>query len=534
MKKYKLFILNITLFGLILASCSDDFLTTSSITADQMGVKPITAQSVNENLASAYHILLRDNYASGYNDIWLISDLRSDDIFRGGSGADDQPSLYYLAQFTSTPSGVINGIYQLYWRGIARCNETVANADLFSGSGADADLVKQYKAEAIFLRAFFHHVLWKNWGNIPYLDAPLTEPFVAPQLTADEVYKKLMEDIEKCKNLNILQLKSKDIARVNLAALYMLKADIVLYQKDNSQYNKVAEEMAEIIKSGIYKLFDDFDAMWLDENEFCVENIFETNQGGGGMDWSIGAGNPWGFGTNLPRFIGPNELSSETPDYNGGWGFGPVRPHLFAIAGSGALIGQDPIFEAADVRREASILKWTPTNAETPAAGEYKPRIHDTGLFLKKYAARTGYNPNHGDLGYINNKRVYRYAETLINYAELVGVLGANAAPGVSAQSCLDQVRTRAGVGSIPVNAANIELERRREFIGEGKRYWDLVRWGKAQTALTENRTWLSPLGNTETWNRTWNPEKSKYLPFPEAEITGTAGTAHPLKQNPY
>lgn len=525
MKKYIFLVPTIALLGLISVSCSDDFLTTTSITSEQTGVKPVTAASVNENLASAYHILLRDNYANGYNDLWLISDLRSDDVFLGGGGVSDQPSLYYLATFTSTPTSVIDGIWRLFWRGIARCNEVITNADTYiDGGGADADLVKQYKAEALFLRAYFHHVLWKNWGNIPYIQAALTEPFVAPQLTADQVYEKIMEDIAACEAVGKLGMRSSELARVNLAALYMLKADVVMYQKDQSKYNEVADNMASVIKSNGYELFNDYDAMWLQENEFCKESIFETNQGGGGMDWSIGADNPWGFGTNYPRYIGPQDLID--PDYNGGWGFEPVAQHLYAIAGSGTVNGKDPIFEANDVRREASILYWAP--------GTYTPRTNDTGYWLKKYAPRKGYNPGHGDLGYVNNKRVYRYAETLLNYAELVGVSGASAAQGVSAQDCMDKVRARAGVGSIAVNADNIDKERHREFIGEGRRYWDLVRWGKAATVLTENRTTIAPNGTVETWNRTWDPGKSKYLPFSESEMSATAGTEYPLTQNPY
>ena len=535
MKKYIYLVLSIALSGLILTSCSDEFLTTTSITSEQTGVKPITAVSINENLASAYHILLRDNYANGYNDQWLISDLRSDDVFLGGGGVSDQPSLYYLATFSSTPSGVIDGIYQLFWRGIARCNEVVANADIYiDGGGADAELVKQYKAEALFLHAYFHHVLWKNWGNIPYIEATLTEPFVAPQLTADEVYEKIMEEIAACEAIGKLAMKSPELARVNLAALYMLKADVVMYQKDQSKYNEVASNMASIITSGVYDLFNDFDAMWLQENEFCKESIFETNQGGGGMDWPISASNPWGFGTNLPRYLGPQDLKDPNGIYNDGWGFCPVSPYLYAIAGIGPVNGKEPIFEASDVRRESSILYWEwsldADGKETP----YTIRTNDTGYWLKKYTARKGYNPAHGDLGYVNNKRVYRFAETLLNYAELVGVLGASASGGVTAQSAMDRVRARAGVGSISVNADNIEGERHREFIGEGRRYWDLVRWGKAASVLTENRTYTASNGSLWTWSRTWDSAKSKYLPFPEAEITATAGTAHPLTQNPY
>ena len=90
----------------------------------------------------------------------------------------------------------------------------------------------------------------------------------------------------------------------------------------------------------------------------------------------------------------------------------------------------------------------------------------------------------------------------------------------------MDQVRKRAfGVdNSIPANAANIKLERRREFVGEGMRYWDLVRWGDAPSVLTESLTESS---------RTWTINK-KYLPIPQLEIEKTAGTEFALEQNPY
>jgi hypothetical protein len=66
------------------------------------------------------------------------------------------------------------------------------------------------------------------------------------------------------------------------------------------------------------------------------------------------------------------------------------------------------------------------------------------------------------------------YAEALI----------ANGKAG-DAKQYVDAIRTRAG---LPVLAAaptlaDIKRERKYEFIGEGKRYFDLVRWGE-QAAL--------------------------------------------------
>ncbi|MDR2056948.1 MAG: RagB/SusD family nutrient uptake outer membrane protein [Dysgonamonadaceae bacterium] len=536
MKTLKILFITIITAGFF-SSCNDEFLTASSTNSKPYGTEPITEESVNENLAAAYHILLRDNYASGYNSTIFTSDLRSDDVFKGGGDAADQQQFENLATFTCDPSLNLGGFWELYYRGVARCNETIANADQFIAAGTgNLDLVSQYKEEAIFLRAYYMYWIWLNWGNVPYPKQLVTQEteFIAVQYTADEVYNHLMEDIAECERIGKLGLKSPEIGRTNLAAVYMLKAAIVMYQKDNSKYNEVAANMAAIIKSEDYDLMNNFDEMWLQENEFCKENIFESNMGSGELDWSGSAGNPYGMGTNLPCYLSPRSLNDPSGVFEGGWCFAPVRPYLYKLTGDAVdSDGKQPIFEANDVRREASINHWS------FAAGEYSPGYQDTrGYFLRKYAARKGYSVS-GEitLNYCNNVRIYRYAETLLNYAELVGVLGAGASGGVTAQSCLDKVRSRAGVGSVPVNQDNIEKERHREFIGEGKRYWDLVRWGKAAQTLTEDflQPSLSGSGSESTfrWKRTWT-EKNKYLPIPKEEVDARLGTAYEIIQNLY
>ena len=60
------------------------------------------------------------------------------------------------------------------------------------------------------------------------------------------------------------------------------------------------------------------------------------------------------------------------------------------------------------------------------------------------------------------------------------------------------------------------------EFLGEGKRYWDLVRTGNAATVLTAaNHEWRS-----NNWT-----ESKKYWPIPQSEIDRSMT---PLTQNPY
>ena len=522
MKKYSFLITIITFAGyLSFSSCTDDFLSAESAGNLEAGA-PATEEVIFSNLVSAYQILLFDSYADyNYNSLLLMSDLRSDDCFKGGGSAGDQQQLYNLATFTSTPSQIIGGLWKIYFVGIARCNNTILSAEN-ALEGSNPDNVKRYKAEALFLRAYYTHLLWKFWGNIPYFTQPLEYPFLAPQYKADEIYAFIMDDIKAAEDLNILPMATKgnEIGRANKAALLMLKARVVLYQKDAAKYAEITADMAAIIASNEYQLFDDFDKLWESEGEFSSESIFETNQLPSGRRW----GGAWeGYGTNLPAFISPEGLTDPEEVFKGGWGFSPIRPFLW-----------EQLFEDKDTRKEGSINNWR--------GKTYNPRFQDTGYFNRKYAARIGYNdlPGDQDLNYGNNLRIFRYAETLLNYAELVGVLNQSAQQGVSAQDCFNEVRNRAFNGTAPaltINETNLKLEKRREFIGEGMRFWDLIRWGDAVSILTENITETTPgVGGknpvTWTWSRTFTPEK-KYLPIPQNDISKTEGTQFPLIQNP-
>ncbi|MGI6519681.1 MAG: RagB/SusD family nutrient uptake outer membrane protein [Fermentimonas sp.] len=509
--------------------CSDDFLTNAT-TEQQAAGEPATEGAILSNLAAAYQILLFDSYAANqYNSIVLMSDLRSDDIFKGGGDAGDQHQLYLLSLFTSTPQENLDGLWSIYYSGIARANNAIDACENGVGFETKEALraLERYKAEAHFLRAYYTHWLWKFWGNIPYFEEPLTEaPYMTRQYSADEVYKEIMEDLDVALgtdeqgNDRLSMRLQKDgsgndvtasLGRVNKAAAVMLKARVVLYQKDQSRYSEVTADLAEVINSGEYGLFPDFPAIWLDANEVTNnpanrESIFEVNHLPEGKTWASG----WqGYGTNLPAFISPNGLNTgnNTGDFKGGWGFGPVRPSVWEL------------YEPGDSRREGSINQWK--------ADQYTARFQDTGLFLAKYAARVGYNPQGDvDLNYSNNLRVFRYSETLLTYAEMIAIHGQSPVGGLSAQSCLDKVRERAfGVANpVPATPENIKLERRREFVGEGMRFWDIVRWDDT-ALLTEN---LPEHGSTRTWSA-----HNKYLPIPQTEIDKTAGTEFALKQNP-
>lgn len=125
-----------------------------------------------------------------------------------------------------------------------------------------------------------------------------------------------------------------------------------------------------------------------------------------------------------------------------------------------------------------------------------------------------------GELNYNNNWRIYRYSETLLNAAELLVLTGGSTA---EAKSYLNEVRRRSGLRTeLEPTIDNIIEERHLEFVGEGKRYWDLIRTDKAASTLIPDEYGYR--------TNSWTPNK-KYLPIPQSEIDRAKGT---LKQNPY
>jgi hypothetical protein len=517
MKIFKLYTVAILAAGFTLASCSDNFLETQPTEKLAAGGTS-TLSSINSGLAATYQILLFDSYANGsYESSVYISDIQSDDILKGGGDANDGMSgmNYAVSQFTADANHTLSGSWNIYTSGNARANSVITScANYKPSNSAEEKTLKQYNAEGHFLRAYYTFMLWRYFGNIVFFTEPLTPPYVAPQMKADDVYKQIIEDVTVACADGVLDMSTNggtNAGRVSRAAALMLKATAVMYQKDQTKYAEVAGDLATIIKSGAYSLMSNYASIWTNENEFCNESIFETNQLGEGKDWSAS----WtGYGTNLPAYISPNGLVDPSGVFSGGWGFGPVRKTTWDM------------FATGDTRKDGSITNWDDLTAHPGAS--YGARFQNTGLFLRKYAARPSYKKSGAnDLNYCNNLRIYRYAETLLDYAELVVINKVAEQQGVTAQSCLDLVRDRAfgdATHRVTATPQSIMDERHYEFVGEGKRYYDLVRWGLAASVLTENL----PASNSV---RKWDAH-NKILPLPQGEMDKTLGTKYPLVQN--
>lgn len=505
MKRYRHIAAGLIATAFLATGCSDSFLEVTSPTQEFIDTYYTTDAHIQEAVVAAYDPLHWTDWGMNeYNPVTLMSDIMADDLWIGGQDRTDNQAWHLMMNFEAIPTNVIKGLWSVAYSGVKRSNDVLTYLE-WAGENVKEENRAYYTAQVLTLRALYYNWLWKFWGNIPYYDVNLTAPYLAEQLPADQVYEKIIADLDNVISMDVLPMRetSENYGRVTKAMAYMLYAEVVMYQNDESRYGKALQYMQEIINSGEYDLVDDYAGIFKESGEWNKESIFEVNytDDNAVRSWSapLTAG-----GTVLPTLISPHTWPDGTDGHDQGWGFCPVRLETYER------------YANNDTRRDATC--W---NAGALGV-DYNKRYQDTGLFLEKYAALTGNNKDQkadAQLNWNNNLRIYRFSETLLNAAELL----ARGAGSGDAKLYLNKVRKRAGlVTELEPTIDNIIEERHLEFVGEGKRYWDLIRTGKASSVLVPDEYGY----RTNTWT-----ENKKYLPIPQSEIDAAQGT---LTQNNY
>lgn len=531
MRKSKLYIAAAAALLFNLTSCSDSFLTEEPSSSVVIDGYYDTYAHILESAVAAYDPMHWYDYFSGWAPLNLVWDSMGDDIYVGGSSTTDQMQIHLISQYRSDPTNNIGGAWTGSYSGVNRSIRLIDNAT--NSSLITEEQRNLFVAEGHALRAWYYLVLWKTWGNVPYYEENLKEPYLARQYKADELYDAVVTDLENVLDSKVLPMNqpAEWKGRMTQAAAAMIYADYVMYQGDKTRYGKALQYMKDIIESHEYDLVS-AEELWDVTNEWNKEIIFDVNYIAKGGERTWGSANAPG-GTVLPAMIGVDGFSSneESPEFSSGWGFGTVSKEVYDA------------YDEGDARRDLSILNMDKYIKDKAAEGykvSYGGRYQNTGYFLRKYLPRPGGNEGalgDADLNWDYNLHLYRYAETLLNAAELA--LETGDVP--TAQGYYDLVRDRAKVNHKTVSIDNLIDERRLEFVGEGKRYFDLVRSGKAATVLKaggglvlQDKEKLVWGGQAIPERTTWS-ENKKYIQIPQSEIEATAskGEEFAIVQNP-
>jgi len=479
MKRTINIILSVTLVAFLLlpVSCTEDFLQTDPIGKATVDNFYETDQDAEMALMAAYDILQWKHASGSWNSTYLVRILPTDDVNAGGGGAGDQPRLQRLDNFNYAPENdAIAAVYQTDYFGIYRANKVINNTD------PESDYRRQIIAEAKFLRAYYYFELVSMFGAVPLnLQDLAPSEYSQPRAPKEDVYAQIESDLQDA--IAELPLKSeysdRDKFRASKGAARALLGKAHLYQEE---WGDAAGYFDDVITSGEYDLIDDYSTLFLKEEEFGEESLFEINYTSeeqfnwGNFPWATRA-----VESNIViQLIGQRYDQGFDPGNTnllGGWGFLPATPEVYSA------YSEDDIRRPSSVISEDTLEAWGGgINAESAYGYEGYLRI--------KYHPREGETTFEGgatgELNYGTNFRMIRYADVLLMAAEAYMRDGNED----RARTELNKVRDRAGLTDVTASGADlfdaIVQERRRELAFEGHRFLDLVRWGLAEEELSD------------------------------------------------
>ena len=460
--KYLYKITAIALVCVLISSGCDDFVDIDpeyALDADNYFLAP---EDYDKALTGAYDLL-----QTSYLSLW-IGEIASDNAIAGGESPTDTEGLHQIDAMTH---GGVNTELRSVWRwmyaGIARANYIFEFRD-----NIDFDGKEQILAQAAFLRAYYYFELVKFFGDVPLvIDKRLSINDVSAleRTPAAEVYAQIETDLQFAAEQ--LDWTAVEKGQITKGAALSLLGKTYLYQE---KFTEAAETLDRVINEGPYDLFADYATLFRVANEGNAETVFDVEYVG--LE-----GGSYGCFVCL--------------EGNAAVGFHGIRNYtgpIYADGNSYNLPTQDLVdeFEPGDPRLEASVL-----DIEAFIAAQDKP---DEISYVKGAGGHTGYY-NHKylkradelgqpdtDLTSPVNYRAIRYADVLLMAAEAHN--RKQSPDDEQARTYLAEVRERVGLDRVEASGAElteaIYHERRVELSGEGHRFFDLVRTGRADDEI--------------------------------------------------
>jgi hypothetical protein len=583
MKKYIYSISVLALVSVITYSCSKSFLEKplkgvldESTLANKRGVEAL--------LIGAYSLLdgtqrggvtIGGWESAGSN--WVYGGVVGGDAHKG-SDAGDQPAINPMERFEHNAT---NPYFDIKWavcyEAITRCNATLRV--LAKATDISADDQKRIAGEARFLRAHYYFELKRMFNKVPWITEE-SESFNLPNDT--DIWPNITADMQFAYDNLTGTMNAKGRANKWAAAAYLGK--IYLYQKDWTNAQKYLDETYRIgtnAQGQKYALLARYQDNFNAETKNSTESVFA-------IQYSVNDGAPdagnggWGDVLNFPYlsggspggccgFYAPSQdlvnsfqvEASGLPDVDN-YNKTELKNDFGLEVGDPFTVDTDPVDPRLDWtvgRRGIPYLDWGPMLG--------KSWVRDQG-YSGPYVSikNTYYKSQQGVLTdrsfwtsgvTANNYTIIRFADVILMLAEAEAQLGNLQ----RATDLVNEVRNRAKnpASRVPGSPATykvepyaatfaskedalkkIYFERKIELGMEGHRFFDLVRWGIAETELNKYLKYVSgddpahPVVNKRLYLRgaKFTPNKNEYFPIPQRQIdlSAGAGTAV-LVQNP-
>ncbi|WP_149239846.1 RagB/SusD family nutrient uptake outer membrane protein [Dyadobacter sp. 32] len=478
--------------SLLLNSCALEETIYSSIYTEAFYK---TAADAEKGLIAAYGGLAS---LGGGPALTIIGDFSDDQTYpRGVVGRNTLTQFTYDVNYTTQKSNSrINESPQWIWTasyaGIEKANWVIAKVP---EAVMDETRKKQIVGEAYFLRAFYHFMLAKNFGEIPVKITPSyseADAITAKSPKAD-VYKQIYADLDQAVAAGLVSFPTIDKGRPSKEAANALYAKAALYNED---WAKALEKAKEVINSGKHSLMAEVLDVYKNDKEDAAraENIWA---------YEVDPVSP-GTSHQLVGLCGPP--GSAAPAY--------ARTSFGSMFAYQAFFNS---FDPKDKRRQLLDTNYVDKAGKVVPQRSITP-ITTEGVLIKKYQ-----DPN-STIGLIPNVPILRLPDVYLIAAEAEARL--NGATAV-AYGFINTVRKRAGLADLTAGLTKdafvdaVIQERAWEFFAEGDRWYDLTRTGKFLTVIPKAVNNVYPVRTVSA--------KNKYFPIPQDEIN-----ANPkLVQNP-
>ncbi len=358
------------------------------------------------------------------------------------------------------------GMYNRVFFQVAMANqfmrETTSEKLAERGHQALADEIAGYRAEARFLRALSYWHGLDLFGDIPLVtdeDELGAEP--PPQETRERVYAFVIDELNAIR-ADLPPVGAGEFGRADQGAVAMLLAKLYMGAEEYTGVPAWGSALSEIelVVNGPYQLDDNYQDMFLTDNDVSPELIFAVPQDGDAI-------RSWGGTTFLAHAACGGSIDSGDIGVDFCWWGLRAQPEL---------VDQ---FPAPEPTPDARAIFWTD--------GQNKD-INELTNFNDGYAAPKYKNVSSGGVGGSNvthasiNYPMFRLGDAYLMYAELA-LRGGGGSTG-QAVTYINALRERAygdQSGNIVEGDLNLDFvldERAREVYWEGHRRMDLVRYG--------------------------------------------------------
>jgi hypothetical protein len=475
----------------ITQSCSKDFLDQAP--SNQQSPETIKTVGDAQLVINGTYALMQSN--SYYNMAMIgVNDVRSDDMQTAEYGR-----LYNEYSYSYTPDvDMRTGIWAVPYTVIRQVNNILNFIDDIETVGDD-ELAKknEIKGQALAVRALAHFDLCKLFGA-PYshdngasLGIPIVTEVLAPgeeptRNTVAEVYAQVISDLQTA--IPLLST-SKTFDKINAWGAKTLLARVYLYMEDNSNAFSTA---VDIINNSPYKLLsrDKYVDSWSKEHsDESIFSVINNQSDNGGGECIANLADPEGYG----QFIATQDLIdliASDPD--------DIRRELLYV---------DQTSNIADMTTWGRVLKL-------PGFGNTKALIVDhelNGAPLKVSA-------------YVSNVPVFRLSEVYLIAAEAAVKRSDPANAALYLNGIVERANPNATVAEADATLDRILTERRKELMGEGHRFFDLVRNKKDIVRSNSGRVFDVAIPLTIPYNN-----YKIVFPIPRAELDANQN----IEQNP-